>query len=59
MEAHRCSIGYEIEPRYFEIGRARFGQTEIEADVEFVMRDKTVREPGSSYSRTRVLSARR
>jgi DNA modification methylase len=39
VEAHRCSIGYEIEPQYLAIGHARFGQMEIEADIEFVMRN--------------------
>jgi len=35
IEAHRSSIGYEIEPRYLEIGRARFRQSCLEARVEF------------------------
>ena len=35
IEAHRSSIGYEIEPRYLEIGRARFRQISLDARVEF------------------------
>ncbi len=35
IEAHRSSIGYEIEPRYLEIGRARFRQSSLDARVEF------------------------
>lgn len=34
--AHRCSVGYEIEPRYLEIGRARFRQGSLDARVQFV-----------------------
>jgi site-specific DNA-methyltransferase (adenine-specific) len=36
IEAHRSSIGYEIEPRYLEIGRARFRQTFFDARVDFI-----------------------
>lgn len=36
IDAHRSSVGYEIEPRYLQIGQARFQQKTIEADVEFI-----------------------
>lgn len=35
IEAHRSSIGYEIEPRYLEIGKGRFRQSVLNARVEF------------------------
>lgn len=35
IEAHRSSIGYEIEPRYLQIGRARFRQAALTAQVHF------------------------
>ena len=35
IDAHRSSIGYEIEPRYIEIGKARFQQGYIDAKVHF------------------------
>lgn len=35
IDAHRSSTGYEIEPRYLEIGRARFRQISLDARVEF------------------------
>jgi len=35
IEAHRSSIGYEIEPRYLQIGKARFRQATLTARVHF------------------------
>jgi DNA modification methylase len=49
MEAHRCSIGYEIEPDYLAIGESRFRQTVFEVEVEFVRREAQAREPSSRY----------
>lgn len=49
IDAHRCSIGYEIEPEYLKIGRSRFEQRDLEADVEFVLRDNRICEPESKY----------
>lgn len=49
IDAHRCSIGYEIEPEYLEIGQSRFRQADLQADVEFVLRPKLAREPESRY----------
>jgi len=59
IEAHRSSIGYEIEPQYLALGRARFGQADIEAEIQFVTRDGTVREPRSSYGRSRAVGSPR
>jgi site-specific DNA-methyltransferase (adenine-specific) len=63
VEAHRCSIGYEVEPRYLDIGKTRFSQRTIDADIQFVMRDGRICEPEAPYSharsRVRVLGARR
>ncbi len=59
MDAHRSSIGYEIEPQYLAAGNARFNQADIEADVEFVRRVDAVRELRSPYGRVRALDARR
>lgn len=42
IDAHRCSIGYEIEPRYLAIGRERFRQTCMTADIEFIERGPLV-----------------
>ena len=36
MEAHRSSVGYEIEPRYLELGRSRFSQSDRGARVSFI-----------------------
>jgi site-specific DNA-methyltransferase (adenine-specific) len=36
IEAHRSSIGYEIETRYVEIGRSRFRQNSLDARVYFL-----------------------
>lgn len=38
IDAHRCSIGYEIEPCYLAIGRERFRQRSLTAEVEFIER---------------------
>jgi DNA modification methylase len=35
IDAHRCSIGYEIEPRYIDIGKDRFKQNELRSRVVF------------------------
>jgi DNA modification methylase len=35
IDAHRCSIGYEIEPRYLEIGKTRFRQETLGARAYF------------------------
>lgn len=35
IEAHRSSVGYEIEPRYLEIARARFSQVEPGVEIKF------------------------
>jgi DNA modification methylase len=35
IEAHRSSIGYEIERKYVEIQQARFGQQQLGVQVEF------------------------
>jgi DNA modification methylase len=42
VDAHRCSIGYEIEPRYLGIGRERFRQTCMTAEIEFIQRGPLV-----------------
>jgi DNA modification methylase len=39
MDAHRSSIGYEIEPAFLEIGRERFRQMALDAPVDFVVAD--------------------
>jgi site-specific DNA-methyltransferase (adenine-specific) len=49
--AHRCSIGYEIEPTYLAMGQTRFRQTDLQAQVEFVLRETSVRERRASYAR--------
>jgi site-specific DNA-methyltransferase (adenine-specific) len=49
IEAHRCSVGYEIEPVYLSIGQNRFRQADLQAEVEFVRRSPAVREPTTSY----------
>lgn len=36
VDAHRSSVGYEIEPRFIQIGMHRFQQTLLDARVEFV-----------------------
>lgn len=38
IDAHRSSIGYEIESTYLEIGKSRFQQNTLEADVTFLDR---------------------
>lgn len=38
IEAHRCSVGYEIEPRYLALGRERFRQTSLTSEVAFIER---------------------
>lgn len=38
IDAHRCSVGFEIEPRYLAIGRERFRQKLLMAEVEFIER---------------------
>lgn len=49
IEAHRSSIGYEIEPTYIEMGKIRFRQNHLSARVEFFDRPQkgsgTVSEP--------------
>ena len=35
VETHRSSIGFEIEPRYFQIGRRRLSQGRFDAEIEF------------------------
>jgi DNA modification methylase len=63
IEAHRCSVGYEIEPKYISIGQDRFRQIDLEAEVEFVFRDPLAREQRALYSvgrrRRAVTGARR
>ena len=63
IEAHRCSIGYEIEPEYLSIGQNRFRQIDLQAEVEFVLRDSLAREPNAPYRagrrRRAVTSTRR
>lgn len=59
IDAHRCSIGYEIEPQYLGIGKARFRQTDMKAAVEFVLGDNSVREPRAVYGAARAVSVRR
>lgn len=44
-EAHRSSIGYEIEPKYFEIARNRFASLFASDRVDFVVSGKTVETP--------------
>lgn len=39
IRAHRSTIGYEIEPRYFQLTRDRFAQQETDAEFEFVEND--------------------
>jgi DNA modification methylase len=34
IRAERCSIGYEIEPRYIDIIRDRFAQQTLAAEAE-------------------------
>lgn len=48
IDAHRSSIGYEIEPQYLEIGKARFRQSTLHARVEFF-------EPGVKTLSTRAV----
>ena len=46
IDAHRSSIGFEIESQYLEIGRERFRQTSVGATVLFVGRgEANVPEP--------------
>jgi DNA modification methylase len=51
IAAHRCSIGYEIEPAYLALGQARFRQADFSAQVEFVFRPPSVCEPDAPYGR--------
>lgn len=43
IDAHRSSIGYEIEPAYLQLGRERFRQMSIDARVEFTERPVELR----------------
>lgn len=36
IEAHRSSVGFEIEAKFFEIGRRRLAQARFDATVEFL-----------------------
>ena len=36
IEAHRSSVGYDIEPSFFELGRSRFSQSDLGARVSFI-----------------------
>src|SRR2546421_12926523 len=36
MEMHRSSIGFEIEPKYFEVGKRRIGTPPVRSPVEFI-----------------------
>jgi DNA modification methylase len=36
VESHRSSISYEIEPKYLDVGKARFPKNHPEATVEFL-----------------------
>jgi site-specific DNA-methyltransferase (adenine-specific) len=56
IDAHRSSIGYEIEPRYIEIGRRRFQQTELNAEV-FFFEDARATEADSGRVSVGVLTA--
>jgi len=51
IAAHRCSIGYEIEPAYLAVGQTRLRQTDLQAQVEFVLRETAVRERNAAYAR--------
>lgn len=35
MDAHRSSVGYEIEPKFIEIGRRRFDQMSLDSRLDF------------------------
>jgi DNA modification methylase len=59
VDAHRCSIGYEIETHYLSIGRRRFSQIELTTDIQFVLADGRVCEAGSTYRRAAVNGVRR
>lgn len=59
IDAHRSSIGYEIEPQYLALGRTRFGEGDLEANIQFVTRGGTVGEPRASYGRSRAVGSRR
>lgn len=43
IDAHRSSIGYEIEPAYLQLGKDRFRQTSIDAQVKFTERSVELR----------------
>lgn len=62
IDSHRSSVGYEIEPRYLEIGKARFQQSLIDASVEFFAASYTATSSPlvgkvSEKHRSRVLTA--
>jgi len=40
MDMHRSSIGYEIDPRYIELGRTRLGTTPLGTTLEFKVAHK-------------------
>lgn len=57
IDAHRSSIGYEIEPRYLEIGKARFRQSFLDARVEFFESEPEKIEPFTTHLRGRSSGA--
>jgi site-specific DNA-methyltransferase (adenine-specific) len=56
IDAHRCSIGYEIEPAYLRIGQTRFQQTPFNVELEFVLSPPRVSEP-MPIARPRMFAA--
>ncbi len=36
IESHRSSIGFEVEEKFFDIGRRRLSQTRFDASIEFL-----------------------
>jgi DNA modification methylase len=43
IDAHRSSIGYEIEPAYLKMGKDRFRQRSMDALVDFTERPVELR----------------
>jgi site-specific DNA-methyltransferase (adenine-specific) len=55
IDTHRSSIGYEIEPRFIQIGMRRFQQASLDARVEFVAPGVSEHAPSRPYRAARIL----
>ena len=59
MDAHRSSVGYEIEPHYFALGKSRFSQSRLRAHASFISPTTTTgRAPASDDATVDTLPAK-